>query len=105
MRKININMSNMSMKNNPIIEEGKSFGDEFITSKGNIYSQGNVLYNRYKGNYHIHKSGHICAGSHNSMTLQPSRFLFELPKKTKTRDNLLQSLNTLRDNDGSTTNK
>ena len=99
MRRINMGMGR-SMKNNPIVEEKISIGNEFLTAKGDFYSPGNILYDRYNGNYHIHKSGHICAGSHNAMVMQPSRFLLELPKRKRTRDRLLNLLNTLRGNNG-----
>ena len=95
-RRINTNMTkNMSMNGNPIIKEGISSGNDFLTSDGKSYSRGNILYDRYNGSYHIHKSGHICAGSHNAMVLQSSRFLLELPKNKTRRDSLINSLKAL----------
>jgi hypothetical protein len=92
------NMS-MNVNKNPIIEEGISNGNEFLMANGKIYSPGNMLYDKYNGSYHIHKSGHICAGHHNVMIMQPSRFLMQLPKNKKQKNKLLELSNILRGND------
>ena len=93
-RRINTNMTkNMSMNGNPIIKEGISSGNDFLTSDGKSYSRGNILYDRYNGNYHIHKDGHICAGPHNSNIMQSNRFLIELPKNQISKDKIINLLN------------
>ena len=97
-RRKNINLYRKSdMTHNPIIKQDTSDGNEFLTNNGKFYSPGNKLYDRYDGDYHIHRNGEICAGSHNSNVMQPSRFLIELPKKIQERTILLQSLNILGD--------
>ena len=85
----------MNSSQNPIIKESISPGEEFITQKGQLYSPGNVLYDSCNGEYHIHKSGHVCACSHNSTIMHPSRFLIELPKDRKNKNIILQSFNLL----------
>ena len=47
------------------------------------------MYDKYNGNYHIRKSGHVCAGTHSAMVLQKHRLLFELPTNFNVRDKLL----------------
>ena len=95
-RRINTNISGtgqMNTMNNPIIKESVSSGGEFITRDGELYSPGNSLYDMYSGNYHIHRSGHVCAGSHNRNVMQSNRFLVELPKNQSNKNRILNSLN------------
>tara|TARA_Y100000361_G_scaffold65484_1_gene57478 strand:- start:676 stop:972 length:297 start_codon:yes stop_codon:yes gene_type:complete len=97
MRRIKTSMvGNMMLAKNPVVKQGVTDGDEFLTNNGEMYSPGNNLYDRHNGEYHIHKSGHVCAGTHDSMVMQNQRFLFELPKNPITREKLLKSLESLR---------
>ena len=94
-----VGIKSMNVNKNPIIKEGISPGNEFLIASGEKYSPGNILYDKYNGNYHIHKSGHICAGHHNVMIMQSSRFLMQLPKNKKQKDKLIELSNILRGND------
>ena len=94
-RRINTSISGvgqMNLMKNPIIKESISNGDEFITRSGELYSPGNPLYDSNSGNYHIHRSGHVCAGNHNSNIMQSNRFLIELPKNPSSRNKILNLL-------------
>ena len=79
-------MSNMGMNNNPIIKEDKSFGNEFITSKGEIYSKGNVVFESNQGvkilgdevDHYIKKEKIIVRGIGSFLKNKRSKFFIEV---------------------------
>lgn len=66
---------------NPVVERNLfTKTTEFISADGELYIPGSKLYKKYKGKYHIHKFGHICAGQHDMKRLNPERGLGRLPE-------------------------
>jgi len=74
------NMNMMDSDKNPVTGE-KLFtsGFEFKTIiAGEMYSPGNLLWEEYKGEYHTHQNGEICAGPHDEMKIIKRRLLVRL---------------------------
>jgi len=67
-QKENLNIDWRNVVNNPIVKVGlKTHTYKFVTVGGEPYIKGNILHDKYNGEYHIHKLGDICAGSHDDM--------------------------------------
>ena len=72
-----LDINDMDLKTNPILDKNLFSGDgSLITSNGELYKPGNYLWNKYNGEYHTHYNGQICAGSHDTNTINPDRLLF-----------------------------
>ena len=73
----NLNMDWMDLRKNPVVKDNlKVTTNKFKTASGEAYIRGNSLYDKYDGEYHVHRLGDICAGPHDMSHISPERTLY-----------------------------